>query len=845
MFSRFFVFLALFACLLLTPVISAASGGSAYLVEIDSSRLGAGPARAIESESRDALRLAARSGSVIFLHASADGLDLLSRSGVDFTLIAEEAPGMEYYLVGREDDALDALSAAGAQVLAENAEYYIVSVDPVRAFPIHLLESKKRMVPVSEAAAPFRISEELHLRAPARAEPFTESAAVQAMVDSVSEAGLYSNLRELSGEVSCTVGGEPYTILTRYSPTALCRVAAYYLRERFEELGLETEFHYFNFIRTLKSIDFPGGNLEGWCAGRQGTILHTDDGGSVWNPQESGLSTALNSVFMLDGSNGYIAGNGGVLLWTSDGGNNWNLGSTPTSQNLNGVYFLDSGTGYCCGDAGVILKSTDGGRNWVSLASGTSRALNAVVFTAPEEGWAVGDDGTIRHTVDSGGSWSGVSSSTSDDLTDVKFVGAETGWVSTSGGAVLKTVDGASWQKVSTPVSTLLRSLSFASDGLTGWACGPQGALLKTEDGGDTWSDLTLYAYPDLWDVSFVDTEEGWVSGNSNLRHTVNGGVDWTDQRENVQDGDINVIATMPGTTNPDEIYIICGHYDSISNDPYNRAPGADDNGTGTCAALEAARVLRAYDYEATIRFVCFSREEQGLVGSDAYARMISERGDSVAGALNFDMIGYVDVVPEEIEILYNGISGDLAVAFDQAAGLYVPGLDVRRRYSPNANYSDHASFWDRGYPAFCGIEDSPLNNPYYHRTTDRVGELDFDFFGNVVRAAVGALATLARIDTVSADVAGGTVVSPVEVFPNPCVGGARIEMAGALRPGVLLQVYDIEGRLVSEVSPKEHGGKSSAYWDARGPGGEALSPGIYFVRFAGSQESKKVILLR
>jgi hypothetical protein len=224
---------------------------------------------------------------------------------------------------------------------------------------------------------------------------------------------------------------------------------------------------------------------------------------------------------------------------------------------------------------------------------------------------------------------------------------------------------------------------------------------------------------------------------------------------------------------------------------------------------------------------------------------MISRRGDNVAGVINFDMIGYVDQQPEELEVLFDDQSADLAAAFGQAASLYATSLDYRLRNSAGSRSSDHASFWDQGYPAFCGIEDAPPQNPYYHRTTDRIGTLDFDFYENVVKAAVGALAELARIDSTSAGVPGAIASANMAILPNPCIGGAKVEFTGKVSPEMDVEFYDVQGRLVSTVRPEVAGGRATAVWNAEDEHGEPLSPGIYFVKVAGTQESRKIILLK
>jgi Zn-dependent M28 family amino/carboxypeptidase len=368
--------------------------------------------------------------------------------------------------------------------------------------------------------------------------------------------------------------------------------------------------------------------------------------------------------------------------------------------------------------------------------------------------------------------------------------------------------------------------------------------LIGTLDGGSNWIDLDFPFNQNLNDLHFPTGTEGWVVGLGAVHHTTDGGSNWEDQSPGVQSGDVNVVGTIPGTTNPEEIYIICGHYDSISQMPETYAPGADDNGTGTVGVIEAARVLKEYSFESTLRFVCFSREEQGLVGSGAYAREAWARGDSIVGALNFDMIGYVDESPEDLDVLYNGISEWLADEYVAAAALYVPGLDIVTRYQSYVP-SDNSSFWDYNYPAFCGIEDSPLNNPYYHRTTDRVSTVDFDFYTDVVKAAVATLAGLARIDTSTSSVAWVPEPALLRVSPNPGRGEIAIEMSGRVPEPEEFRVYSVEGKLVNTLEPIVDGARMRATWDGTDVTGKAVGPGIYFVRIAGRSTGTKVVLLR
>ena len=96
-----------------------------------------------------------------------------------------------------------------------------------------------------------------------------------------------------------------------------------------------------------------------------------------------------------------------------------------------------------------------------------------------------------------------------------------------------------------------------------------------------------------------------------------------------------NIIATQLGKTNPNDIYIVCAHYDAVAN------YGADDNGTGTVAVLEVARILSTQCLDNTIIYAFWDEEEIGLRGSGFYADQAAANGDNILGVLNLDMLGY------------------------------------------------------------------------------------------------------------------------------------------------------------------------------------------------------------
>ncbi len=204
-----------------------------------------------------------------------------------------------------------------------------------------------------------------------------------------------------------------------------------------------------------------------------------------------------------------------------------------------------------------------------------------------------------------------------------------------------------------------------------------------------------------------------------------------------------NVIAELPGETNPDEIYIVCAHLDDMPS--AGLAPGADDNASGTVAVLIAADILTQYRWGSTLRFALWTGEEQGLLGSAAYAQRAYNAGETIVGVLNLDMIAWNtkssirDIDLHARSTLPATIS--LANLFADVVSEYSLGL-VPQIVPNGSGASDHASFWTYGYTSILGIEDFSDFNPYYHTSQDLQSNLlDKVYYLNFVKAAVGTFA--------------------------------------------------------------------------------------------------------
>ena len=101
-----------------------------------------------------------------------------------------------------------------------------------------------------------------------------------------------------------------------------------------------------------------------------------------------------------------------------------------------------------------------------------------------------------------------------------------------------------------------------------------------------------------------------------------------------------NIIVEIPGTELPEEVLLLGAHFDAVPN-----SPGADDNGTGTAALLEIARVLKDRPMKRTVRMVFFNLEEVGLVGAYAYAARL-DRDETLIGMVSLEMLGYFSDEP-------------------------------------------------------------------------------------------------------------------------------------------------------------------------------------------------------
>lgn len=195
-----------------------------------------------------------------------------------------------------------------------------------------------------------------------------------------------------------------------------------------------------------------------------------------------------------------------------------------------------------------------------------------------------------------------------------------------------------------------------------------------------------------------------------------------------------NVIADIPGTEKPDEMVIVCGHLDSW-NGPGSQ--GANDNGTGTAVALEAARILRAARAKPkrTIRFILWSGEEQGLLGSFAYVEKHKDEMAKISSVINDDggtgwQAGFQ--ITEELKPLMEQAIAPVNSAFPDLPAKLI----VNKTFDTEAG-SDHFPFAQQGVPAFSTEEGGDVDYYYiWHTQHDRI---EFSIPKYLVQSATSA----------------------------------------------------------------------------------------------------------
>ena len=251
-----------------------------------------------------------------------------------------------------------------------------------------------------------------------------------------------------------------------------------------------------------------------------------------------------------------------------------------------------------------------------------------------------------------------------------------------------------------------------------------------------------------------------------------NMGYDVTEHRFEEQGSPFrNIIATRTGTTLPHERVCVVAHYDTFAT-----SPGADDNASGVAVLLELAELLRQTNLDRTIQFIGVSLEENqregehdsGLCGSKALARCARESGWDIAGVIVLESVAYagntivqgapaglpfpIPAIGNFIAVIGNEHSRPLVSNFVDSVERWRVNLPVvplvvpgNGEILPDTRRSDHAPFWDNGYPAIMVTDTTNFRNPHYHQPTDTLETVNPAFAAEVCRAVGGLILAMAH----------------------------------------------------------------------------------------------------
>lgn len=345
-------------------------------------------------------------------------------------------------------------------------------------------------------------------------------------------------------------------------------------------------------------------------------------------------------------------------------------------------------------------------------------------------------------------------------------------------------------------------------------------------------SDLTTFegfGIKELGSTQLTNTQNWLVERYENLGYTN------IEQQPFSYSGNTayNVIVTKTGSLYPNTYVIIDAHYDTING------PGTNDNGSGTVLLLEMARLLANVETEYSIKFIHFSGEELGLIGSNYYVdNTVNPENLDIKLVFNIDQVGGTNgesnttIVCEEDRSNPSGNNAASTLATQTLANcieLY-SSLDTEISY---AYASDYVPFENNG-EIITGLYEKN-ETPYSHTANDLLINMDPSYLYEVTKGSLGAALEFA-IATNRLNLDSYNLKMKVSLYPNPSNGNLNIDFVNMLTNNGSVTIYNMLGKDV--FSGKLAEGNNSV--DLRN-----LAKGVYLavIKNGNQKTTKKVIL--
>lgn len=308
-----------------------------------------------------------------------------------------------------------------------------------------------------------------------------------------------------------------------------------------------------------------------------------------------------------------------------------------------------------------------------------------------------------------------------------------------------------------------------------------------------------------------------------------------------------NIVGRKPGQWNEKKTIIVDAHFDAVAG-----SPGADDNGTGVAAVLISSKILSQFNFEKSINFITFDKEESGLKGSIHYVNNSIPPNQQIEAVLNMEMIGFYNDAPNSQTIppgfgqlfpqavdsintynnkgiwlfaVANQSSTSLSHSFDSIARDHVPGVHTlvlntlgNGQSTPDLRRSDHAPFWDAGYQALMITDGADFRNPYYHTPNDSLGTINLGFLTRNIKAITMVAATLAQpVSVGSASTGAWQLIKNIpfatiekdkimiDIYPNPAYHILYLKTKSSIN-NLWYKITDITGKVIAEKQINQSG---------------------------------------
>lgn len=289
-----------------------------------------------------------------------------------------------------------------------------------------------------------------------------------------------------------------------------------------------------------------------------------------------------------------------------------------------------------------------------------------------------------------------------------------------------------------------------------------------------------------------------------------------------------NIVVTKTGTLYPNTYVIVDGHYDT------KNGPGANDNGSGTVILLEIARLIKNIPTEYSIKFIHFSAEEIGLLGSDHYVNNVANPSNlDVKVLFNIDQVGGSGgqtnntIICERDQSPPNGNNAQSDIYTNELAVCTQLYSNLQTEIS-FAYASDYVPFMQDGYVVTGFYEEN--ESSVTHSINDSISNMDLDYLYQVTKAAMGGTLHFAVAYQTSGIEEDGA--SNFTISPNPAGDLLEVTFRNEKKGPLYFTITDLRGRIIHESFGLEVNGGFQI--DT-----QLLTPGAYLLKFQSSEGMK------